>query len=154
MSATRSVTDVLRGHGYRVTLPRQLVWEVLRDSGEHLTVDEIAQRVEQRSPGVHLTSVYRSLTLLAELNLVREARLGGGGGRWEVVHPDEHFHMVCLQCGDVSHHVGTLVQQVREHLAGGHGFAAESVDLVVTGRCAACAGGDSSPHGSGNGDSH
>lgn len=136
---TRPLADVLRGHGYRVTHPRQAVWEVLRAAEEHLTVEEIAHRVEGHSPGVHVTSVYRSLTLLAELGLVRESQFGAGGGRWEVVHPDEHFHMVCRGCGQVTHHVGDLVEQIRGHLATGHGFEAESVELVVSGRCAACA---------------
>lgn len=138
MSPARSIDDVLRGHGYRVTPARQVVWEVLRDAEEHLTVEEIANRVERRTPAVHLTSVYRSLTLLAELGLVRESRLGEGGGRWEVVHPDEHFHVLCRGCGAVTHHVGNLVEQIRGHLSTGHGFEADSVELVVHGFCAAC----------------
>lgn len=134
------VSDVLREHGYRLTRPRQLVWEVLRDAGGHLTAEEIADRVEEVSPGVNLASVYRSLSLLSELDLVREARLGeGGAARWELAHPDEHFHLVCERCGEVSHHAGDLVEQVRAHLAAEHGFVARSVDLVVSGRCGECA---------------
>lgn len=139
MGADRSLSGVLRGHGYRVTLPRQKVWEVLCTAHEHLTVDEIAQRVQRSSPGVHLASVYRSMTLLAGLNLVRESRLGDGAGQWELVHPDEHFHVVCRGCGQVTHHVGDLVERIRQHLDTGHGFDAESVELVVSGRCASCA---------------
>ncbi len=134
------VSDVLREHGYRLTRPRRIVWEVLRDAGGHLTAEEIADRVEEVSTGVNLASVYRSLSLLAELDLVRESRLGeGGAARWELAHPDEHFHLVCERCGEVTHHAGDLVEQVRDHLATGHGFVARSVDLVVSGRCVECA---------------
>lgn len=124
-----------------MTLPRQAVWEVLGVASEHLTVEEIAQRVQRRSPGVHLASVYRSMTLLAELDLVRESQFGDGVGRWELAHPDEHFHVVGRGCGQVTHHVGDLVERIRGHLVAGHGFEAESVELVVSGRCASCAGG-------------
>ncbi len=45
---------------------------------------------------------------------------------------------MCTSCGDVDHHVGSLVAQVRDHLDVGHGFAVDSVELTVTGRCARC----------------
>ncbi|MBW3577974.1 MAG: transcriptional repressor [Actinobacteria bacterium] len=138
--ATAAVGEVLREHGYRLTQPRQLVWDVLREAGDHLTAEEIADRVQRRSPGINLASVYRSLALLSDLELVRESRLGeSGAARWELAHPDEHFHLVCETCGEVAHHVGNLVEQVRQHLSAGHGFHVDSVELVVTGRCAECA---------------
>ncbi|MDQ4130227.1 MAG: transcriptional repressor [Actinomycetota bacterium] len=139
MVSRPQVSDVLREHGYRLTRPRQVVWEVLREADGHLTAEEIADRVEEISPGVNLASVYRSLSLLAELDLVRESRLGeGGAARWELAHPDEHFHLVCERCGAITHHAGDLVEQVRGHLASRHGFVAHTVDLVVTGRCRDC----------------
>lgn len=135
------VADVLREHGYRLTRPRQVVWQVLTAARDHLTAEQIAERAGTMSAGVNLASVYRSLTLLAELDLVRESRLGEGeAAHWEVAHPDEHFHLVCEDCGDVTHHAGDLVEQVRAHLDHGHGFEVETVELVVTGRCSRCSG--------------
>ncbi len=133
--------QLLRDRGHRATRPRRAVFEALLDDHGHLTVEELAERVHSRQPSVNLASVYRSLALFEELGLARETRLGDeGAGRWELAHPDEHFHLVCVECGNIDHHQGTLVEQVREHLAGGHGFQAETVDLTVTGRCADCAG--------------
>lgn len=136
---TAAVADVLRDHGYRLTRPRQLIWDVLRDASDHLTAEEIADRLQARGAGVNLASVYRALALLADLDLVREARLGGAA-RWELAHPDEHFHLVCDRCGEVTHHAGDLVREVRTHLKSQHGFEAASVEVVVSGRCAACRG--------------
>jgi Fe2+ or Zn2+ uptake regulation protein len=133
------VGNRLRDEGYRVTPQRQLVWEVLRRTeGHHLTAEAIHQQVSQVVPDFNVASVYRTLTLLAELDLVKEVRLGDGPGHWELAHPDEQFHLVCRVCGQVDHHTGTLVEQVRSHLAGGHGFRVEDVDLVVHGVCAGC----------------
>lgn len=133
------VADVLRASGHRVTGPREAVWQALVRSDGHLTAEELADRVSRIDPTVNLASVYRSLTLFEQLDLVRQSRLGDAAGRWELAHPDEHFHMVCRGCGSVEHHTGTLVQSVREHLASGHGFEADQVELTVTGRCASCA---------------
>lgn len=139
MEAPSELGHVLRGHGYRLTSPRWLVWSVLRSARGHLTAEEIAARVHRADPTINISSIYRSLTLFEDLDLVRESHLGiDDSARWEIAHPDDHFHMVCRECGTVDHHVGELVDQIRTHLGDHHGFAAENVDLVVTGVCANC----------------
>lgn len=136
---TSDLTARLRANGHRVTSPRRAVFETLLDATEHLTVEDVAARATSRHPGVNLSSVYRSLDLLAELGLARETRFGDeDAARWELAHPDEHFHLVCQGCGAVDHHAGELVAQIIDHLAGGHHFQAHTVDLTVTGLCQAC----------------
>lgn len=132
------VADQLRGQGYRFTPQRQLVWEALREAEGHLSAEEILQRVSRTVPDFNMASVYRTLGLLAELDLAKEVQLGDTKGYWEVAHPDDAFHLVCRSCGAVTHHAGDLVEQVRRHLSGGHGFVAEDVDLVVHGVCDRC----------------
>ena len=132
---------LLRARGQRLTEPRRLVWEVLAAADGHLTAHEIADRVRQANAGVNVSSVYRSLSLFADLDLIRESHLGvDGAARWETAHPDDHFPLVCERCGRVQHHAGEMVQRVRAHLSGDHGFEATAVELVATGVCASCAG--------------
>jgi Fur family ferric uptake transcriptional regulator len=140
MEAVTELGVVLRGHGYRLTSPRWLVWSVLRSAGGHLTAEEIASQVNMADPTVNISSVYRALTLFEDLDLVRESHLGiDDSARWEIAHPDDHFHMVCRLCGSVDHHEGELVDQIRSHLGDHHSFMAENIDLVVTGVCENCA---------------
>ena len=137
-SAELAVT--LQNRGHRLTAPRRAVWTVLTSSNTHLTAEEIAKRVRARDPGVNLSSVYRSLTLFADLGLVRESHLGAAGpSHWEVAHPDEEFHLKCTNCGRVEHHAGSLVRQIREHLASDHAFQAHRIELLVSGLCSTCA---------------
>ena len=120
---------------------------MLSTAGGHLTVEQIADRVKAIDPGINLASVYRALTLFAELGLARESRLGTEkAARWEPAHPDQLFHLVCSECGKVTHHGGDLVEQVRTHLHDGHSFHADSIDLVVTGRCEDCAAASGHAH--------
>lgn len=139
MADETSLTGVLRRHGYRVTPPRRRVWQVLA-AGEHLSAEDILGRIaDDHGDEVNLASVYRALALMEELDLVRSSRLGEQAPTtWELAHPDEHFHLVCRQCGTVTHHRGTLVDQVARHLREGHDFEPETIELVVTGRCAEC----------------
>jgi Fur family transcriptional regulator, ferric uptake regulator len=138
--ATSELDDTLRAHGYRVTRPRRRVWRALHDADGHVTVDELARAV---GGDADVASVYRTLSLFEELGLARMSRFeDGDAGRWEPSHPDEHFHLVCRSCGSVDHHVGTLVASIESHLAEGHGFLAEQIDLTVRGLCARCRGVD------------
>lgn len=134
------VAHRLRDEGYRMTPQRQLVWEALRSAETHLTAEQIHEEVSQAVPDFNVTSVYRTLTLLAALGLAKVVDIGDGRGYWELAHPDDEFHLVCRVCHEVTHHPGDLVEQVRAHLAGHHGFGVEGVDLVVHGVCEGCRG--------------
>jgi Fur family transcriptional regulator, ferric uptake regulator len=135
--AGMEAADRLRDEGYRLTPQRQLVWEALRRADHHLTAEQIRDQVSLAVPDFNLASVYRTLTLLTELDLVKEVRLGDRR-HWEVAHPDDEFHLVCRSCRRVAHHRGTLVASLRAHLSEEHGFDVEDVDLVVHGVCATC----------------
>lgn len=134
----QDLDGALRGSGHRVTTPRRAVWDVVRSVDAHLTAEEIAELVKDDHPGINVSSIYRTLSLLSELGLVRESSLGPTASHWEVAHPDQQFHLRCDSCGRVEHHGGGIVEQVRHHLRGEHGFQATEIDLVVSGTCARC----------------
>ena len=141
MQSDTEVRLALHDHGYRLTSPRWLVWSVLHDADGHLTAEEITARVNDYDPTVNRSSVYRSLTLFEELDLARRSQLGiDESARWEIIHPDDQFHLVCKRCGSVDHHIGDVVEQIKSHLNDDHGFSADTVDLVVTGICRTCGG--------------
>ena len=143
MSVATDVGHVLREHGYRLTSPRWLAWSVLRAAHGHLTAEEVTDRVNEADPTINRSSIYRSLTLFEELDLVRRSYLGiDESARWEIAHPDDEFHLVCRSCGSVEHHAGELVGRIRSHLGEHHDFAADGIDLVVTGKCPDCATGE------------
>lgn len=134
-----ALREALEAGGHRVTGPREAVWEVVSSADEHLTAEEVAERVRRVDPEVNLSSVYRSLALFAELGLVRESAIESGGpAHWELAHSDDHFHLRCTSCGLIEHHGGDMVANIRSHLGSDHGFKVERVDLVVTGLCRGC----------------
>ena len=135
------VAEVLRSSGFRVTVAREAVWEVLRRASSHLTAEEIHERARQRAPEVNLASVYRTLGLLAELDLVHEVALNDGRGRWEVAHPAAQVHLVCRSCDVIEHHPADALEALQSHLTDGHGFVPEVAEVVVYGLCARCAAG-------------
>ena len=133
-----TLETALRRSDHRVTRPRQLVWDVLHGARAHLSAAEIVDAVHELDPGVNSSSVYRTLGLFAELNLVRESRLGETS-TWEPAHEDAVIHLICSTCGTTSHHDAAVVDTLRTQLERSGNFEPHSIDVTVTGRCAQCA---------------
>lgn len=133
------VAHRLRDEGYRLTPQRRLVWDALHRAEGHLTAEQIHGAVSQVVPDFNVASVYRTLTLLSDLGLAKEVRLGDGRGYWELTHSDDVVHLHCRACRSVDHHTADFVADIRSHLAADHGFDPEDVEVVVHGLCSDCA---------------
>jgi Fur family transcriptional regulator, ferric uptake regulator len=128
----------LRDGGCRLTRPRQVVWDVLNSTEHHLNANEIAERVRLVDRGINLSSVYRTLALFADLDLVRETHLDQDASTWEIAHADQVIHLRCATCGDVRHYDAAVIETLRAQLRTRAGFRASSIDVRVSGTCEAC----------------
>ena len=53
-------------------------------------------------------------------------------------HCAEHLHLKCVRCGKIIHMDCDFMDEVREHLMRGHGFALQCEGTVLYGYCEAC----------------
>jgi Fur family ferric uptake transcriptional regulator len=134
----RSVADLLRSQGHRLTPQRLVVLEVIQNSGCHLTAEQIHAAVVVRHPFVNLATVYRTLQWLQDVNLVAPIMLSGQPIRYEYVQGDEHHHLVCLACGYQMEIDDSLLDTLKAQLLDRYGFAAQLSHLALPGRCAHC----------------
>jgi Fur family transcriptional regulator, ferric uptake regulator len=128
----------LRAKGYRLTPQRNLIWEILRDAGRHMTVDEITGEVKGRLPDVNVSTVYRTLELLVGLDLVIETRLEGSACYYEVSPEPTHHHFVCTRCGAVGHFADELLAPVHAELTDRHRFTVSQIQVTAFGLCDDC----------------
>jgi len=128
----------LREQGYRLTPQRNLIWEVLRDAGRHLTAEEVAAEVRRTLPDVNVSTVYRTLELLVGLDLVVETRLEGAASYYEVSPEPTHHHFVCTRCGMVGHFGDELLAPVHDELTRRHDFAVGQIQVTALGICREC----------------
>ncbi len=130
----------LRAQGYRLTPQRNLIWEVLRGGGRHMTAEEVAAEVRASLPDVNVSTVYRTLELLVGLDLVVETHLEGSACYYEVSPEPTHHHFVCTKCGAVDHFGDDLLAPVHAELAGRRGFAVSQIQVTALGLCRECRG--------------
>ena len=128
--------------GTRLTAQRQLIWNVLHRTGDHLTADQIRTRLVGRLPGINLPTIYRTLAFLRSAGLVQEVRVGDGAVRYEAASAEErHPHLVCRACGRIEHVEAAELGATLASAAAERGYADRDLDVVVFGTCGPCATG-------------
>lgn len=128
----------LRSIGQRATPQRLLVLSAFRDSGEHLTADDIYARIGERSPAVNRSTVYRTLETFRDLGVITETDLGGGVRCFQLLDQDRHHHLVCHECGAMIDLADDVLEPVRREALVRYGFVAEIDHLALFGRCGSC----------------
>lgn len=126
----------LHERGMRMTPQRQLVLDAVRALA-HATPEQVCQRVQQITPTVNITTIYRALDLLEGLGLVRHTHLGHGAPVYSA-HQHEHLHFVCHHCGRVIERPTELLDDVAEKLRVECGFELDASHLALSGTCEEC----------------
>jgi Fe2+ or Zn2+ uptake regulation protein len=130
--------DAFRAAGRRLTSQRRLIVEVLEKSDEHLDAGALYDRAKICNPDISLATVYRTLSVLKEMGLVEEHRLGEEHGHYEPVRDRPHYHFTCLSCGKVIEFDTPLVAQVRRDFGEREGVRVTGAHLHLSGYCAQC----------------
>lgn len=130
----------IRDAGGRVTTARLAVLRCLADAGEPLTPDEVLEHLARNSDHVpDRVTIYRAIDWLAIHGLVRRLATVGRAARYEPVEDREaHAHFQCRRCAQTR----CLPAPTPPLPPLPPGYAAERIELVIHGLCAACRAGD------------
>jgi len=128
--------DGVRG-SYRNTTQRAVILAEVEAAEGHLTAGEIFERVRRRYPTIAYGTVYRTLHLLAEHDLIQELTFADQASRFDK-RTERHDHVLCTRCGvlgDVEVPVALLAEHVAQEQSG---FTVTSHHTVFNGLCPAC----------------
>lgn len=95
--------DFVRRKGLRRTQQREFIIESAFSKDEHFTAEELFDRVRKTNTHISRATVYRTLGLLVEADLLREIDLGDNQTTYDPNFHDKpsHNHLVCIDCGRV-----------------------------------------------------
>lgn len=143
--AQELLKEKLRGKGLKVTQQRMLVLQTLADrSGSHMAAEDIYELIRERYPEIGLATVYRTLQLLLEMQLVDRINLDDGCVRYEIGHLFEgdtkhnHHHLICRVCGKVLPFEDDLLDELERHIEEDTGFHIQDHQLKFYGHCKDC----------------
>jgi len=122
--------------GLKTTRQRNTIVNVFFNMRGHISVEELLKEVKNVNPRIGYATVYRTLHLLVESNLVEERRFGDGLARYEG-HSDveHHDHMICLECGRISEFYNPRLEALQEQLAEENNFKIYRHRLELYGAC-------------------
>lgn len=138
METDTHLIESFHAHGHRLTHQRRLVLQVLAECSEHLDAETVFIKAKARDPKISLATVYRSLSILKELDLVREHPLGESHGHFEIVHHTPHYHFTCSSCSKVIEFDAPQVKEIANRLSSEHGLSIHEMHLYFNGTCADC----------------
>lgn len=130
--------EFLRNKGFKMTPQRELIFRSFFEMGEHVSVDELYDKVHNIDKSVGYSTVWRNLKLICKVGLAHEVNIGDGITRYDRVTEVPHGHLFCLNCKrliefNVDQLVGILAQT-----AGENDFTAEKFKIEVQGICQEC----------------
>lgn len=106
----------IKGCGYRMTVGREAILDVLSKAEEHLSAEDIYMRVHKIYPNIGLTSIYRTLDILDSIGLVNKFDFGHGRARYELAESStgksHHHHLVCTGCGLIIDYTDFIDEEV------------------------------------------
>lgn len=122
-----------------LTRQREMVLEVILDSHEHLTANEVFASAKAKLPSISFATVYNSLRFLKDAGHIAEIQFGNGASRFDRL-TSRHDHAICTKCG-------VLVDIEMEHplelvnrAAAISNFKPEFLEFTLRGTCPECLG--------------
>jgi len=79
---------------------RDQILTFLMSRKDHPTADVVYANVRKENPNISLGTVYRNLTLLADLGEIQRLRVGDGVDHFDA-DTSPHYHFICSHCGSV-----------------------------------------------------
>lgn len=134
MSELDLIIQRLSMRGHRVTGSRGRVLDVLVSMPAHFTADDVLREL----PDVGRATVFRTMKLLQDLNLVCRVLLEDGSLHYRISARGHHHHLVCRDCGRVEDFSNCDVSALIDQLAASTEYEIEGHWLEVYGRCSAC----------------
>jgi Fur family transcriptional regulator, ferric uptake regulator len=130
----------LREQGLPVTHQREAVADVVFQSAEHLSVEEIDEQLRTRGERIGKATVYRTLEILVRSGLVQEHDFGEGFKRYEHLFGQRstHDHLICTNCGTVVEFESKDLLALQERAARAHDFEPLRHRLEIYGLCGSC----------------
>ncbi|MBW8724110.1 MAG: Fur family transcriptional regulator [Inquilinus sp.] len=119
--------------GLKMTDQRRVILQVLTESLDHPSVETVYHRAREIDPSISIATVYRTLHLLDELNLVQRHDFNENYSRFEV-NLEHHHHLIDLETGEVIEFKDQELEVLKEKIAKRLGFELVDHRLELYGR--------------------
>jgi len=136
-----SIKETVRSRGIRLTKQRQILLDLIDETGRHLDAERLYELASQKDPKLNRVTVYRTIKMLKDAGLVDELDLmhwSGDQHYYETRLKQEHAHVICVQCGKVQEYFGAVLDKLRRQVESTLRFKVLTVRTEIGGYCSDC----------------
>lgn len=127
---------------HKLTPQRRVVLQTLLENQDlHMSAEEVYSLAKEKDTEIGLATIYRTLELLADLNIVHKLNFGDGRSRYElcnVPYEHHHHHLICLNCNQILEVKEDLLQHLEALIEREHNFKIVDHRVQVYGYCSDC----------------
>ncbi len=108
--------------GMKMTEQRRVIARVLSVSTDHPDVEQVYRRAVQMDSHISIATVYRTVRLFEEANILERHDFGNGRARYEEITDEHHDHLIDIQSGEVIEFQNQEIEVLQEKIAAKYGF--------------------------------
>lgn len=141
MKDAKRIKDRLKEEGHFITEPRKTIIDYLTSHGEAATADEIVEDLHSEGHDIDRSSIYRTINLFTELDIVDNVLFRDGVKRVELSSEyggSHHHHLICEDCGDVIEFEECGIDNLQRLADLKHGFEVANHHMEFYGTCSNC----------------
>lgn len=131
------IIKVLRGKGYKATPQRIAIGRFVLHNHAHPTAQRIYSEVKKVYPTVSLATIYKTVQILREADLIQELNLEKDQVRFDH-NLKPHAHLVCLQCKSINDCTDPMISDIIDRMSIPADFSAGGWNFNIFGICSSC----------------
>jgi Fur family transcriptional regulator, ferric uptake regulator len=108
--------------GMRMTGQRRVIAQVLEKALDHPDVEELHRRASSVDAGISISTVYRTVKLFEDLDIIERHDFKDGRSRYEAMPDAHHDHLIDLKTGKVIEFADPRIERLQEEIARELGF--------------------------------
>ena len=116
-----TLLDKCKNLGLKLTAQRKIIVKVLSDSSDHPDVESVHKRAVKIDNKIGIATVYRTIKLFEDNNLLEKHEFKGYSSRYETVR-ENHHHLIDIKSGKVKEFRNTLVDAMQKQVAKEMGY--------------------------------
>lgn len=126
----------LKDFGLKNTKSREHILQILENSKEPLTAEDIYKQVID--DGLNLSTVYRTLTSFVEQSIVYKEIDKDGKAVYIIIKGDHKHVLICVKCGKHIYLDDCPYKEINEQILNKTGFLVENHNIEIYGLCNKC----------------
>ncbi|GAF65928.1 Fur family transcriptional regulator [Bacillus sp. TS-2] len=130
--------DQLKEKGYKHTGKREEMLRLFSREKRYISAKDVLEAMNLQYPGLSFDTIYRNLSLFAQLNILETTELDGEKKfRFRCSTQEHHHHLICLDCGKTKHIKSCPMELIQSHKTFSD-FEVTGHKFEIYGRCNQC----------------